>query len=96
MRLGMGTGGTFHWCILAFVQVPTVQATPHHFMVTLKNSTILDIGSEIQVPLLMLLLRHSNGLKDPGDLRKTLFSGRPRKLGIHTGPLMILTGCRFL
>lgn len=47
MRLFMGTGRAYLWCLIAFMKVTTVSTTPHDLLFAFKHTPCLNISGKI-------------------------------------------------
>ena len=70
--------------------VAAVGAFPDHVAVAAKDDTILHVGKQLAIALLMGLFDLAHGLKEESDIVEALLAGVSGHLGVHVGPLVVL------
>ena len=85
----MITDGADFGSFLAKVDMAAVGADPNFLFASLKDLAFLQVGQQLAVSLLMLLLDLAYGLKQERNLVKALFFGGFSKACIHVSPLVV-------
>jgi hypothetical protein len=55
-----------------------------------EHQSALDVGEQLAIPRLVLLLDLRHAVKQTGDLGEALLAGGLGEAGIHVGPLVVL------
>ena len=82
--------------LLADDNVPAVAALPDNVVVLGEHHFVLNIGQQLAVTLLVLLLDSAHHFKQCGDFSEAFFSGFLREGLVHIGPFVVFAGCRVL
>ena len=73
-----------------------VGALPNANPIAGKHDALLNVGQELAIPFLVLLLNGAHHLELIGNLIETLFASLASHTGIHIGPFKVLAICGIL
>ena len=77
--------------IVAHVDVAAVAADPHGLLTGGEDHVVLQVGQQLQVALLVLLLDDGDPFEQSGDAVEALLTGGLGHLLVHGHPLVVLT-----
>ena len=86
----MGADGAHNGSLLAHDDVAAVSALPDHVAVSGEYEAALDVGDELSVSLLVLLLDSADFFKEQSDGGEALFSRFLGEVCVHVRPLEVL------
>ncbi len=72
------------------VQVAAVAAAPDHFIVTTKDSVLLNVGKQAAVALFVLFLGNLNGVPQCGDGWEAFITGNRSKRRVKITVFLML------
>ena len=79
--------------LFAYNDMTAIGTYPYHLLVTAEDKAALNIGKQLSVSLLMLLLYLGDLLKQECDVGKALLACLFGKACIHIRPFIVFTGC---
>ena len=77
---------------LGNLHMSAVAAEPHDLLALLEDLTLLQVVQQLQIAFLMALFNLCHALELGGQGQEALFLGGAGHVGVHLGPLLILTG----
>ena len=74
------------------LHMAAVAAEPENLVALFEDLTVFQIFQQFQITLLVGLFDSGNALELSGQLQKALLLGGAGHFGVHTGPLLVLSG----